>query len=261
MFRFKWNLSRTKSIKKIILLFIVIMLTGCDIEYNLTIEDNTLKEETKFIVSSNEYQNDNRIKTLYDYPHSIFINEENAEENGITTNEEFTYYDKSITSNNGNYNIIYKANYEKDNYKESRMLNTAFTGNSIEIYSNQGFIIARDLSLFDNYKSYNIDKITVNIKVDDEYQVTNNNATSVNNNIYTWIFYNNTETDKDVILEFEKKKTVSEDITKPDTDVSDKGNKNYNFGLYIFLAIVVIIILIGYVMFNKMKEKNNQMDD
>ncbi len=249
--------------KKFLLLITIIMLTGCDIEYNLTIKDNTLSEETNFKVSFEEYQNDGRIKELYDYPHSIYISENIPEEDGIKIVEDFTYYEKNIINSNGYYNILYKANYEKNNYIESRLLNTAFTSSNIEINSINGRIIGRDLSLFNNYQSYDINKLTVNIAIEDIYQVKNHNANNVKNNVYTWIFYSDTKQYQDIIFEYEKKKTIiqNNETDEPDLSVSTPNNKLNNYGLYIFLVILVIIVIIGYIWFNKMKEKNNQMDD
>ena len=103
-----------------------------------------------------------------------------------------------------------------------------------------------------------LNQIKVTITVDKP--VVSSNATSVNGSTYTWLFNRDGKEDKSINLVFENSTPLppssnSQKVVDPTEEFLDK------YGLYIFLGVLIILILFGYMAFNKMKEKNNKMDD
>lgn len=231
-----------KRIKKIIVLLLIILLSGCTVDYNLTINDDSSVNEK---VVAKEYTNRMKSKTGLDgkesvnYLYKMFdrkdlntkINTKNSNYETIST---VTAFHSSLEdySNNFTSDIFEKVNYKKKKnivtltYKQSQMLST--TSSRAPIY----------------------DKVTVNINV--PFKVTDHNADSVNKDTYTW----NIEKDEDL-----RKIKISFD------ENNLKYKKSFNFGglkfnvrneILVIGAILFIGLIIASIVFIN-NRKNNKI--
>lgn len=202
--------------KKILLFFICLFLiTGCDVTYNLTIDDDTFSEQIIIPFSRQTTTEEMMIKYL-------------KNKLTITTDRyEDTYYNMGVETTTDFYNLIYDYKFDYDGFKKSFFVDICYP--NMKITENDGeFIIASGK----NFKCLNpdngviADSVKINIKTD--LEVVENNADSVNGDIYTWnIDYNNNET-REINLKLKKQEV----------------KKEYNF---LFIYIVGTVIVIGFI--------------
>ena len=211
--------------KKILLLFICIFLiTGCDVEYNLMIENGNVNEQIILPFSKQNFAYEN----VTDY-----LN------NKITiTNDRYEnkYYDMSLVTTSDFYNLIYKYNFDFEGFKKSFFVDICFP--NMKITENDGEII---IASGKNFKCLNpdngviADSVKINVKTD--LKVLDNNADNVTNNIYTWnINYDNYQT-KELNLRLKK----------------DEIKKENNFSFVIYIIIFVVIAICMILLFVKKK--------
>ena len=263
--------------KRIITLLLFIFLTtGCNANYNLVIENESIIETTTFTQEENAFYTKSYMFSQFQEEYPIYYDEEflyYAPNEKVKGN---TYYEKKIMEISNGYEAIYKANYNINNYKRSRLLNLAYENFSVgyDDVKDYYFLIANNLKIF-NSNNY-LDNITVTIDLKG-YEVLECNYHSRNGTIYMWNFDRNNKGN----INLRYKKTINNNVSRgtsasrsssvwTTTDrvirtTSASNNQNNtsfnNYGLYIFLVIIILVVIFGYVWFNKMKERNNTMGD
>lgn len=224
--------------KKIIFLIaITLFLTGCSVEYNVTI-DEVIQES----VSINEN---------IDWNAPAFIDEQGASE----TNEKIEgleYYD---IENNG-FSTTYKYDFTFNNYSRSRAINTCLKSVSLSEINNEYLLNTSGyFSCMDYYTE--IEDIKINLTFGDNYIITANNADVVNNNILTWNINRNNYTDKYIQVRFKDKEAEQEEEPIIDEPIDDEEEKE-NTGSWI-IATVAVLAFIGLISFLfYFKIKNSQ---
>lgn len=218
-----------KRIKKVlILLLFVFILTGCSVEYDLTLNsDGTVNEK----VVAEEITNRMRSKTGINEKQSVkylyqmfkrkglnsFLSQKKDGEKTVAT---VTGSHKSVKAYCENFtsDIVPEANYEEKD-------------GIVTLTMKQEDVLSSNVST-----GYVYDKITVNIKV--PYKVTKHNADAVKGRIYTW----HIDKDKDVKkiqISYNKNELVN--------------MKTFNFGKikfsvrYEFLVIGSIIFIVAVI--------------
>ena len=233
---------------KIVILVLLLILTGgCNVNYNLKIDENNNFIETTILESEG---NEGRPK---EYLYSLYL-----EEYPIFNSQEFmyyapqekksgnSYYIKNIYETEKGYKAIYKANYNINNYSDSRFLNTTF--NNINIGYNLDeeyyYIQLSKINIFNN--NTEITKINIDIEIPSNYVVISNNATKISNNVYTWNF---TEQDNKLYFTYQDKKTYDSKNEKKVREIKDNKEDNsiiiVMLGLIGFAFVLTIIILIN----------------
>lgn len=231
--------------KKIIILLIPFLLTGCaSVSYNLNIERNLSVIEEVNISATKDYFNSFYMNLPITIVKEAYNNEELM---GPLKNNNYKYELKNPVDS---YPSVYS--FKKYNSIDEYIENTVYKGQVFnEIFVNNDdnlvTITTKDYIryLLDD-SSGNIDSrfpisnLNINIKV--PYVVTNSNADKVDKvtNTYTW--YTAEETlDKNINITFDKNKLYI-----------------YNLSLYISLSIIVIITIIGLVLIIKAIKKNKK---
>ena len=245
--------------RKIIILVILLLLTtGCTANYNLVIEDEKITETTIISGEENSFYTKSYMYSLYEEEYPIYYDEEFPYYAPTTKIEGQTYYDKSINETSNGYIATYKASYNFDDYNRSRILNDAYSTFSVVYDSSSSTynILANNLKIF-NTNQY-LTNITISIDLKN-YEVVESNENTKNGTIYTWNFDRNSNGTINLIY----KKATKQDNKENNEGNNVKGNTNplSNYTLYIFCAILLVLILIGYNIFNRIKNKSNQMDD
>ena len=248
-----------KKVRLLFLTFLVIMLcTGCKIEYNINIINDSVIEEIKvqdYITSSRTKE---EILNHYHMWYPVFVNyikkgetielEDFSEKaNGIE------YYEKSITPTNNGYNYTYKYNYNIKDYYDSYALATTFITPTVQNNGDTLVLRSSKENLLCNYDEF--DSLTVNIKVNpNQYELNYTNSKEVKNNTYTWNLNRNNCNNSEIILTLNK-------LENTETIIDDENKKTYSpYTIYIFCGVLILLIIIGYLIFNKIKEKNNNFD-
>lgn len=216
--------------KKLLLVIVCIfMLTGCDIEYNLTIDNDSFDE--KIVLSI--LKQDTSFENMTDYlKNKIPISNERYETK---------FYEPSIDVHENSYDLVYDYSYDLDSFKNGFFVNNCYTdinitedGDILNISSGKDFrCLSPDNGLI-------ADSAKINIKT--KLEVLDNNADSVNGDTYTWnINRNNYET-----------KTINLKLKKV-------NENNFDFSFIIYIAIPIIIFGVIFVLAKNRIRKINKI--
>lgn len=216
--------------KKIIcLLFILLLLTGCDVEYNLIIDDETFSEDINFTIP-NSADLKSTINFLKKTKQPIYLNEK-------TNNS----YDLKINKKNNYYNINYKYDFNKNNILLSNAINQCYKMVNLDTSGKYYNLTTggKFLCLFRD-QSQIIDNATINIKTD--LKVVKHNADKVKDKTYTWKINSENYRNKPIEIKIEKPNTI---------------NENAHIYIFIILSIVIIGGILTYFILRKKKELND----
>lgn len=248
------------NLKKFMLVVSIFLLCGCECTYNLSIKGSTYTES----FTLHEEAIDNGDKTnlnasfLEEYP--IFYSQEFPYNNPYEKLEGNTYYDKNLESVNDLLKANYTATFDNDSYKDSRALKTAFKNRNIgyDSLNKYYYLELSDLIIFN--ADNKINKINVNITVDDNFVVIGNNANSINDNTYSWTFDN---VNGKILLKYQSKENYNKaENNKPQED----GKENFkpsdwldeNGDLIIAIALLATFLIVGLSAFYKARKSGGK---
>lgn len=226
------------KIKNIILLILISMLlSGCSVNYKLTInENNTAKEEVKATFPNNFYKNQYSTKEEYnkillDY-YSDYIKNNNYE---ITHSDDYLTY--NIESKHDNLESLkekpglWKQYFDKVEYSKNKNIVTL----EAKEFSN---------SCSQCNGKFNIKRANITISV--PFKVIEQNADFVKDNLYTWAITDDTK-DKNILIKYDTSITYKEDMSNK--------NKLFLFATAAFISILIIFFI--YII--SLKNKNNKI--
>ena len=215
--------------KLFLIIPLLILLSGCTVNYNLNIDKNSITENITGTVTNEEItpevegRTDVNPKYYYLYLNdSALINDSNEK------------YTKEITDiNNGKsfkFNYTYKGNYDK-----SVVINNCFENHVVEETDTYYRI-----ELNGKFSCLYSDKIDINVT--SNYEVLDNNAKKVYGNKYTWTIDNSDNVN--ILL------TVSKTV-KYETPRKAKAFSTFQI---VGLIVFVILTIITYILY---KRKNS----
>lgn len=212
---------------------IILLLTGCEAEYNVSYINDEFVENIN-VIGFNSYDLEfdepyDLIKYYNDLPISANI-------------DDSVFFDKKIVEKeSNNYDMELTYTYSKINYDESNVFNYCVENHKLVESETNIYILV--YGEYDAVFCGGYDELVVNLKTDKK--VTFSNAHEVHDNIYTWQFQ-----PQDLInIEVEIDKTQKSNLT------------NHKFILYSIIIIFVISVIIlltffGFKIYKKLK--NNQ---
>ncbi len=233
--------------KKIILLILLLITTGCSVDYEMIInEDNTASENITIKAENeeetSEIENDPwPIKVYYSDPDSGEYPEKL---------EGVAYYNEEKMIENNYFQKKLSYMYESEKYYDSNVIKNCYEKFYFTKNSKENTLTLSTSPIFlcmENYPNLN----NVNIKITVNKKVTSHNASNVNGNTYNWnITRENYET-SGIILTFEDNiNKKNEEESKPQVQ-----EKNLNGIIIALISIgVFIIFIIGIFIY---KIKNN----
>lgn len=251
--------------KKIILIItLIFLLSGCDITYNLSIDEDLFTESTVFNTTTDDGTKEN-LYDQYKEEYPIYIDQEHPYYDPYSQIEGNDYYTKNYSETDNGYIFNYQTNYNYDDYSRARSINTIFNTIGIGYIESEDYyyLSMKNIKIF-NYNN-TINTITINLKFSDNAIVLSNNADLVSNNTYTW---NITSTElKDINITYRFLDLTEPDIddeeqienTENNTDseleeeISDWANDNkfLVFGS-VFVILICIIIIISVIKLKKL---------
>ena len=242
--------------KKRILILITILLltTGCTCEYNLTIKENTYKEE--IIITGETKEEISNFNNKWQIP--ISKEEYNKISLESDTNGEYTgeIYNYNLSNNR----LTFKYDFSKNQYINSTAVSNCYDMLTITNSNNRTIIsTSSNTKCFENHPPLN--NIKINIKVDKP--VISNNADRINGNTYTWNIDKSNANEKSINLIIDNQTNDNENniqSTPNNNNINNNKTMLDSYAIYIFLAILALIIYFGYKWFINMKDKNNDID-
>ena len=173
--------------KILMLLVLVILLTGCSANVNLTVTSNNIEEEIIISAYSDSVTSKAKIYTSFRKYMPVFVNVPLSDTEPDTKKDGVEYYTRSDQDLGSGYRFNYKYKYKFDDYKNARSVKLGFTSRTIQRNSvDKNIMISTDsagLKFFEQYPS--LENVTINIK--SSYKMLDNNADYINGNVYTWV--------------------------------------------------------------------------
>lgn len=234
-----------KYIKKVlIILFFVIMISGCKVNYELKInkdlsvnEKVTASENTNRMKSRTNLDIDQSVSYLYKIYKTDYMSDNGY---SVTSANNTT---SAIVNNVYNSIEDYSSNFNTDIFEEKIVSNDK---NHIRLEFEQYGLINTKAS-----NRYVYDEIEVEIEV--PFEVIKHNADRSVNNRYVWVVKADEEEYKNIMIEF--------DGNRPKNSAAIKfGDQAFSIGyeyLFIVAAVVAVAILIAVVYYRN--KKNNRM--
>lgn len=235
-----------KMMKKILLMFIlIIMLSGCSVEYNVNFEDESFKEngylienkEKKDYVSKNGFTFEEQIEYTYQSMHDIL--------NGQETEKTRSFELKRIDTNK-EIGLTYSNELKQNNYYLSPIIRQCY--DNVKITNEQNNIKISTGNYFKCFDYYELlSDVTVNFVTN--YKVINNNADEIKDNTYIWTINKNNFKNKEISIEMDKTNVLYNTLL---------NEKESNI-LIVFLigTLLVAIFIFGFYTFYKVKFSNN----
>lgn len=180
--------------KKILLLFVLLfLLCGCSANVDIVVKENGIDETISITALEDNYLNKQQIKDSFREYMPAFAETEIVDTMPDQKESGVEYYSKSTTELSSGYIINYKYSYGLNDYVRAKSVKKSFASSAvIKDVNEKTLTLSTDNAGILLFKEYpNLTEIKVNIKA--SYPVKENNADSVNNDIYTWVFYPNTQ--------------------------------------------------------------------
>ena len=225
----------------IISLFLVVLLTGCNVDYSLEIKDNKIKETLRVVETNSDLfeEKDENDMSFFDY--SKMYGEEsdiNVDYNGLYSqekcNDNCVYYDKEMINDNGLLGFELFHEFSFNEYSFSSIANEMIPAFS-STYDGR-YLRINGGSNWTYFKTYDsLEDITFNINTD--YKVVSTNLEQDGFGKYKWTIKNNN--DKLYI------------VIDTQTIVEEENNKD----ILIFLIIVVVGLIIAAICMTINKRK------
>ena len=221
---------------KRLFIIILILITGCSVEYNLNI-DSSFSEHTVYIPESSEEMIDG---TQYRLP-ALFSESRLTYDNSNL--KEIKYYNiKTLKDNKFSFNFVYDDNQLND----SNIANSCYQFFSVDTKENEVSILTGNkFYCFDVYEE--LDSVTININ--SNYKVIQSNADKIVGKKHTWYITRENASNKPIIF------------------VYDKSKKNMTIMQYLIDNVPLVVVVgttlmlggITFLIINTKKKKANKI--
>lgn len=221
----------------------LILLTGCDSKYELTIDKDSIKENVSFRLSDDDYENGNFLSEVFSLDFRYFYNEqlnfESEKESGkfyidyIKNNDLYPsyrigdVYEKDVVGER----IKLRYTYRGDDYLGSQLFYYCF-GDHYFDFTDDYYVIKG----YNSFKCLLNDDTKIVIKTDN--RVINHNADKVIGNRYIWYFTPKNNLDHTLYIQVSKKY---------------KQPKHFDFSVGLF--VILVLGIVGYVIYSRRKMK------
>ncbi len=224
--------------KTLLLIFATIILSGCDIKYNLDFSEGQIKEILDFNVSDSEVENwiddDYDFKNAKEYFEGLDFPKYNDGSNdygydGMPTKQ----HDKEIIEKGNFTNVLYSEVYDYEDFYNSYALQKCFDKDNISIINNENGFYIHITGPFHCF----YDETIINFSTD--YTVLIGNYIEKNKNNYIWKI--DEDNHNDIDIEFA---------------VSFKENNYLNVFDFIVLAILLILSIATIIVYKKITKSS-----
>lgn len=216
--------------RKLILLIIVLLLTGCKVEYTIDLDKNLTINESATFIKSTETDNELFKETSH---WNIPLEKSNSYDFTKPQEKGKKYYNSNVKDNSITYSYKYR-NDDYERYQKSTFTNLAYEYISVTNLDDNQFIISssKEFLVFDRY--HEIEEVKVTIHTD--YKVLETNADEENKHNYTWLITPDNAYEKSIYLEV--------DTSKEDLSFKEKLLRGDYFNLFTISLIILLIAAI-----------------
>ena len=179
--------------KKIFVLFILLLLCGCDVKYNIEFKNDKVYE--KFSIKLNNEKEANSIKYF------------NTNDLYASIIPDMIKYEKDVLKDNDTTKFNYSYVYDIDNYSNSMALSSCFKGYNILKEKNY-YLITTSEGLKCMTSDYSTIIDNLDIVIETNHKLIDTNADEVSNNKYVWHINKKNYKTKSIMLKVYQKKYV-----------------------------------------------------
>lgn len=236
------------KIKRYILLSSLILLTGCEATYTITIDNNNINEKIEVLDKVSDIRSVTDVMSGYKRKYPVYNIDGILDEDDLyATYPEGIYYNQTYNIDSNGYHLYYEYTYPIEKYILANSINYNYDFKDISYNKN---ILTLKTSSPNNRLKYdsNFTNLTVNIITN--YIVTDNNADSVIGNRYIW-YFNKTNN-------YEKRINFTVDLTQTQEELNNRNTsqeKKNKLTIPIVLLVVFIYIVIIVIIIIKKKKK------
>ena len=240
--------------KKILILLMLIILSGCTVKENININaDGSVSEKTNISF-------DNEMAVNYDTPTKYAEDFLKYYNNAI----ELKNYSYDVSENKSNTDVVFNRKTAKlcDGIKYGLFVDNLYS--DIECSEDDYYYIIKSnsqqlLSKPMSEKKFDVERVELNIKV--PIPLEENNADNVSNNTYTWFFDENTDSNKSVYLKINKTLLENKNKEQKKNETKEKENKKTFSLVKVILTVLIVFLILGIISYSLYKKyKNNKLD-
>lgn len=244
--------------KILILIGSMFLLCGCTAEVNLDIRENQVSESVDIVVYQSVNYSKDQIKSGFRNYVPIYSSDVIVDTNPDEAVSGIQYYKKTENDLGNGYKINYQYDFSLSRYSESRTVKEGFRSSTIQVNQNEKTILFstdnNGLLYFEQYPD--LEEVKVNIKT--SYTVKENNADSVNDNVYTWILKRNNPKNIYLLLSTENpdssdSSSTLEKNTSP-TEEEDEITNLLNQHPYLVAILTLLVFLFIVFIGSKIKK-------
>ena len=233
--------------KKIILVVCLFILTGCNVQYNITINKDSINDYIEF---NSENDKDNYSINMYQMPVNSYINDPISDEI-VQKLPGVEYYNMNKILDDNYYKMTLNYLFPLNKYQDNYIINHAING---MIMTNEKGIISiytgDKIQAFNYYEFLN--NLTISINVSNDFEIIENNADLINENNLIWYVNRNNFQNKPINIVL-KDKNYKEEDKKPISN-ANQNNTNKQNGLLVALSLFLSFVLfLGFIIFLKRK--------
>ena len=216
-----------KIIKIIIILITGLIITGCNVEYNVEIDENGIATQLETNIINDEY--------IKNAPNSEFNNVTNLE---YFTNLEIPKYyndttinqEKNINTLDGSSVITYSDQYSFEDFENSYFAHACF--------ENMNYLYEDNKLYIHFYGKFNCYYGETDINIKTNYSILNGNYTERSGNVYKWKINDDNKDNIDI------------------TFLISQNNNKINVAFIIILVIVIVLSVITFILYRFIKKGN-----
>lgn len=222
--------------KKFLLIFLVLFLTGCTAQYDLTINAENIVEDVTVSLPKEILERDMLTPYL------------SSNNNLVYPGSEFNdVYSTSLDEDNNNYYLSYNYTHDYDKFSQSLFLNRCYENVSVVNNDNQIVLSTSDTFMCLNMMDDGFYLDSADIRIQTDMEVVNNNADKVVGNTYIWNIDSDNYNNKSINIQIKKPVNVMEVVS---------DNETFYLMLFIVIAILVVALLV-YVFVRSKAKRNN----
>ncbi len=217
--------------KKIgILAIFLFLLSGCDVTYHLSIEDDQIKEEIVYETDDLSLETeDGSLTTKDQLNYQVFQDQD-------------IWYEKEVNREGNLYQISYKHNYSFEEFPTALTFQNFFTYPYFEESENSYYFRMKGI----DPEKFEED-VSLNLQITTNHKVLYHNADQVDGNTYIWKLNSNNSEEKEMVFHLSKEVILEN---------QKKGNFIFSFGT--FFALMILIGALLWFAKNKILEKRFQ---
>lgn len=217
----------------LLLLFSLLLVTGCDVNYNLTIDANNFDEKItlSFLKQNTSYD---EVLVFYNDKTPVSVDP-----------DENKFYNTSLNDTGDYYNLNYNYNHNIDSIKNSYFIRNCYPDFKVDMNDNELVLSSGSNFLcLNGQDGLKADKVKINIVT--KLKVLSHNADTTHNNTYTWNLDSSNYNLKSINMKIQRDSVLNQ--------LKEKNEASYMLGILFLLIVIVGFLVFIYV---KYKAKKN----